>query len=86
MGLGMAYLKEITDTSYKSPDEIEEELQIPVLVSMPFLYTKTEKRDKRMKNMLMAVSVSAGFAMFAIGIVLAKERINIALDHFKTFF
>ena len=68
------------------PEEIEEDLQIPVLVSMPFLYTKTEKRDEKMKNTLMAVSVSAGFVFFVIGMTLAKEQLHIVLNYVRTFF
>ena len=67
-------MREMTDTSYKTPDEIEEDLQISVLASMPFIYTEKEQKDQRMRSRFKAVSVSAGFALLAVGIVKWRDR------------
>ena len=39
LGCGIAYLFEIMDTSFRNPEDVENELNIPILVSMPFRYT-----------------------------------------------
>jgi polysaccharide chain length determinant protein (PEP-CTERM system associated) len=36
LGCGLAYLVEAGDTSYKMPEDVEKELDLPVLVSLPF--------------------------------------------------
>jgi hypothetical protein len=75
---------EMMDTSYKTPEEMEEDLQIPVLVSMPFLYTDKEQKDQKMRSIFKAVSVSAGFALLAIGIVLGSKGMNRTFEYVKT--
>lgn len=84
IGGGAAYLAEIMDTSYKTPEEMEEELQIPVLVSMPFLHTESERKNQRRKQVLKAASVLVGFVLSAMGIVLATKGVNTTLDYLKT--
>ena len=84
LGGGLAYLVEMMDTSYKTPEEMEEDLQIPILVSMPFLYTDKEQKDKKMRSIFKAVSVSAGFALLAIGIVIVSKGANRTFEYVKT--
>ena len=35
-------MREMMDTSYRNPDEIEKELKLPILVSIPFRHTEQE--------------------------------------------
>jgi polysaccharide chain length determinant protein (PEP-CTERM system associated) len=86
LGGGLAYLLEMMDTSYRTPEEVEEELQIPVLVSMPMLYTDKEQRDKKMKRTLKAVYVSGGFALSVISIVLATKGVDKTFEYVKGLF
>ena len=75
LGLSLAYLTEILDSSYRKPEEIERELKIPVLMSIPVRYSVQEmKRIKRI-NFLKAASVSVGFVVSAAGIVLATKGV-----------
>jgi polysaccharide chain length determinant protein (PEP-CTERM system associated) len=85
LGGGLTYLREMVDTSYKTPEEIEEDLQIPVLVSMPFLYTEKEQKDQKMRTMLKAVSVSAGFALLAFGIIIGSKGASRTFEYVKSF-
>jgi polysaccharide chain length determinant protein (PEP-CTERM system associated) len=71
LGGGLAYLVEIRDTSYKTPEEVEKELQLPVLISMPIQYTKKELKRIKRKRVLAFTSVAVGFSLSAIGIVSA---------------
>jgi hypothetical protein len=76
LGLSLVYLAEIMDSSYRKPEEIEKELGIPVLMSMPVRYSAKEmKRQKRME-FLKAASVAVGFAASAAGVVLATQGVT----------
>jgi polysaccharide chain length determinant protein (PEP-CTERM system associated) len=85
LGGGLAYLKEMMDTSYMSPEELEEDVKIPVLASMPFIYTEREQRDRKVREILKVCSVSAAFLLFAIGVLLAREKLSLALESIRTF-
>ena len=58
LGGGLAYLMEMMDTSYKTPDEVEQELQMPVLVSIPIRFSKKKLRKRFMVEFLKASSVA----------------------------
>lgn len=81
LGGGLAYLVEAMDTSYKSPEDIEEELQVPVLVSMPIRYTEREVRAIQVRKIFAFASVTVGFALSAIGIVFAVKGVDTTLNH-----
>jgi polysaccharide chain length determinant protein (PEP-CTERM system associated) len=83
LGGGLAFLVETLDTSYKTPEEVEEELQLPVLVSIPIKRTEEELRKKRIKRAFAVASVVVGFALSAIGIVLAIKGVDATLGYAK---
>lgn len=68
LGCGLAYLLEMMDTSYKTPDEAGDDLQIPVLASIPLLVTEKEIAQKKHKEIFIGVCVTLGFfiAIFAL--------------------
>ncbi|MCD4717752.1 MAG: protein GumC, partial [Desulfobacterales bacterium] len=76
LGGGLAYLTEIMDTSYKTPDDVEKELDMPILVSIPFRYTDRELRLTKRKQRMAYASVGVGFVLSAIGIVLATKGLD----------
>jgi polysaccharide chain length determinant protein (PEP-CTERM system associated) len=80
LGGGLAYLAEIMDTSFKAPEEMEEELQLPVLVSMPIRHTQRELRRIKWKKILAFTSVAVGFVLSAVGIVLATKGVDKTLN------
>jgi hypothetical protein len=86
LGGGLAYLSEIMDTSYKAPEEVEEELKIQVLASMPFLYTERERKYEIRINRLKAACVYLGFVFSSVGIILAVKGVDKTLEYFKGFF
>jgi polysaccharide chain length determinant protein (PEP-CTERM system associated) len=85
LGCGLAYLMEMMDTSFKTPDEAETELKLPVLVSVPLYYTEQEVRIHKVREILKAGSVAVGFVVCAIGIVLATKGIGATINFAKTF-
>ena len=83
LGCGLAYLVEIMDTSYKTPEEVEKELQLPVLVSMPIRYTQRELKSIKRKKVLAFASVAVGFILSATGIVFAVKGVEATLNFLK---
>jgi polysaccharide chain length determinant protein (PEP-CTERM system associated) len=86
LGCGLAYLKEMMDTSYKTPEEVEKELQLPVLVTMPIRYTQRELKRIKWKKALAFASVAMGFTLSAVGIVLAIKGVDTTLSFVKSLF
>jgi polysaccharide chain length determinant protein (PEP-CTERM system associated) len=84
LGLGLAYLKEILDTSFKTPEEIEKELQMPVLASVPFIYTEKDRKKQKIKGIMTAASVTVGFIFSAVGIIFAIKGIDTTVNYVKT--
>ena len=78
LGGGLAFLIETMDTSFKIPEEVESELQLPVLVSMPIRYTVKELRRIKIKKVLALTSVTVVFLASAAGIVNRGRRTAVA--------
>jgi len=76
LGGGLAYLIETMDTSFKTPEEVEKELQLSVLVSMPIRYTVKELRIIKIKKVLAFTSVTVGFLASAAGIVFSIKGVD----------
>lgn len=83
LGGGLAYGVEFMDSSYRNPEELEKELQIPVLVSMPIRYTEGEIRSRKRRSLLVAFSVAAVFILSAVGIVIAVKGFEPTLQYVK---
>ena len=83
LGGGLAYLMEMMDTSYKTPDEVEKELKLPVLVSMPIRYTTKELIKRARIEFLKAASVSVCFVLSAIGIILYNKGVDNTISFLK---
>ena len=85
LGCGLAYMVEMMDTSYKDPQEVEKELQLPVLVSLPIRYSQKELNNQKVKGIIVASSVAVGFIFAAIVIVFAVKGVDTTLDYIKNF-
>ncbi|MDY6950013.1 MAG: XrtA system polysaccharide chain length determinant [Thermodesulfobacteriota bacterium] len=83
LGGGLAFLTEMMDTSYKTPEEVEKDLKLPVLVSMPIKYTEKEIKIKRLKRLLALVSVGLAFALSVTGIFLALKGVDASLAYLR---
>jgi polysaccharide chain length determinant protein (PEP-CTERM system associated) len=80
LGGGLGYLVEMMDTSYKSPEEVEKELNLPILVSMPIRYTNKELRHMRIRRVAAYVSVSVGFVAAVFAIVVSAKGLDKTLE------
>jgi polysaccharide chain length determinant protein (PEP-CTERM system associated) len=86
LGCSLAYLVEMMDTSYKTPDEVEKEIQLPVLVSFPSVLTEIELKNIKRKSILAYTGVSVGFLLSVIGILVVVKGVPGTIDFVKGFF
>jgi polysaccharide chain length determinant protein (PEP-CTERM system associated) len=80
LGSGLSYVVELRDTSFKTPEEVEKDLQLSVLVSMPIRYTERQLKSIKWKRAFAFASVAAGFILSAIGIVMATKGVDKTLN------
>ncbi len=83
LGGGLAYFVEMMDTSYRSPDEIQKELKLPILVSIPFRHTEKEIKARKRKEVLKAAGLAAGFAVSLVGIVVGTKGFSKTVQYIK---
>lgn len=74
---------EMMDTSYRSPDEIQKELKLPILVSIPYRHTELEIRGRKRKEILKAAGVAAGFAVSVVAIVVGTKGFSATVRYIK---
>jgi len=83
LGCGLAFFTETMDTSYKTPDDAENDLQLPVLVSLPIQHTERELKNLKRNNVLAFAAVVLGFILSVIGIIFATKGVDKTLDFAK---
>jgi hypothetical protein len=49
LGCGLAYLLEFLDSSYRRPDKVEEDFNIPVIATIPAIYSPKAIYKKRIE-------------------------------------
>lgn len=86
LGGGAAFLLETIATSYKTPEGAEKDLQLPVLVTLPFQRTKEEIRKVKRNNILAYGATAILFILSAIGIVVAAKGWDKTIDFMRSFF
>lgn len=86
LGGGLAFMMEAMDTSFKATDEIEDELQLPVLVSMPIRYSEKEEKRIKWKKAFAFTSVGLSFILSAIGLVLVTKGVDNTLEFVNKIF
>jgi polysaccharide chain length determinant protein (PEP-CTERM system associated) len=86
VGCCLAYLIEFMDTSYKSLLEIEKDLTIPVLITMPTIYSQAEVLKKKWRKILAIASISIGFVFCTVCIVIAVKGTAFTVNYLKIIF
>ena len=84
LGCGLAYLREIMDTSFRRPEEIEEVLQVPVLASLPFALNPRELRKIRTKKILTLLGVGLSFIIIAVLLIGSIKGIDATMELIKS--
>lgn len=86
LGCDVAYLLEMMDTSYKSPEEAGDDLKIPVLASIPLLVTENEIRVKKKKEIFTGIFVFFGFFVVAGFIIITLTGFDTTVGYIKGLF
>jgi hypothetical protein len=83
LGGGLAYLVEMMDKTYGDPEDLENDLKLPILIAMPIRHTSTELKRMKLKQVLTAASVAAVFAFSAVGLVLGIKGLDATILFIK---
>jgi len=84
IGGGLAYLVEMTDTSYRTPEDLETDIGVPVLLTMPMRYTEAEIARYKRRQVFAGISVGVGFVLCAILIIVAAWGVDYSLNYLKS--
>ncbi|MBN2034876.1 MAG: hypothetical protein JW836_16540 [Deltaproteobacteria bacterium] len=84
LGGGFGYLREILDTSFRSPEEAAKELNVPVLMTIPTQHTADSLRVQKRRSVLAAASVVTAFVLSAAGIVLFTKGVEATENFVKS--
>jgi polysaccharide chain length determinant protein (PEP-CTERM system associated) len=83
LGGGLAYLMEFVDEAYRTPEEVEEDLNVRVLANIPIRYTHEEEKRIRRKRVFAFATVGVGFILSAVGIVFAAKGVDPTLSQIR---
>jgi uncharacterized protein involved in exopolysaccharide biosynthesis len=83
VGCGLAYVREIMDTSFRRPEDIEDFLHVPVIASLPFTYNAKEIRSMKRKKILSVVAVGLSFIILAVLIVVSSKGVEGTIELIK---
>lgn len=86
LGFGIAYLIDMMDTSYRSPDDVEKGIQLPIMTTIPVILTNKESGIIKTKKIIAYASVSIGFILSVIGILVTVKGVPDTIDFVKGFF
>jgi polysaccharide chain length determinant protein (PEP-CTERM system associated) len=75
LGGGAVFLLEITDTSVRRLDKLEEEIGLPVLTTVPRIFDDGDHWKHRMKTMATAASLVVAFVLTATFAVMALHGV-----------
>jgi len=86
LGCGLAYLREMLDTSFRQPEDVEELLQIPIIASLPFTYNSKELKRLKRKKILTVVSVGLTFMLLGVMMVLYIKGVDSTINFIINIF
>jgi len=72
LGLGFIVLMEVKDSSFRTDDDVVGVLSLPVLATVPAIYTRAERRSMRKRNRLLAAA-GALMVLGAVGAALVYK-------------
>ena len=85
IGLGLIFLLEYLDTSFRSPKDIESGLGFSVLATIPLIYDKKYKRRQRMNQVFSVVSIMFSFILLSAFAVLSFVGVDQTMELLNRF-
>ena len=85
LGGGLAFLVDMMDTSYRRPEDLTLEFEMPVLITLPFRYSENEIKRRKRREILTLTSIALAFALSGFGIVFALKGFDPTMRYVKDF-
>ena len=85
IGLGLVFLLEYLDTSFRSPKDIESGLGFPVLATIPLIFDQKYKRRQRMNQVFSVVSIMLSFILLSAFAVLSFVGVDQTMELLNQF-
>lgn len=85
IGLGIIFLMDFFDTSYRRPDEIEEEMGLPVIGSVQRVLHPKDRILKKINFFMSILSVFIAFFLFMVFTLLTMKGVEKTLSIAKKF-
>jgi uncharacterized protein involved in exopolysaccharide biosynthesis len=85
IGLGLVFLREHLDTSFRNPKDIESILGLSVLATIPIIYNPKNIRRLRMNNILSVVSIMFSFILLSAFAVLSFVGVDQTMELLNQF-
>ena len=80
IGLGLVFLLEYLDTSFRSPKDIESGLGFSVLATIPLIFDQKYKRRQRMNQVFSVVSIMLSFILLSAFAVLSFVGVDQTME------
>jgi len=85
IGLGLVFLLEYLDTSFRSPKDIESDLGFPVLATIPLIFDQKYRRRQRMNQAFSVVSIMLSFILLSAFAVLSFVGVDQTMELLNRF-
>jgi polysaccharide chain length determinant protein (PEP-CTERM system associated) len=85
IGLGLVFLLEYLDTSFRSPRDIESNLGFSVLATIPLIYDQKYKRRQRLNQVFSVVSIMLSFILMSAFAVLSFVGVDQTMELLNLF-
>ena len=83
VGGGVVFLLEYFDNSFMLPEEIEKELDVAVLCTVPQIHDSKTKQKARIEKVAFCAFCALSMVMFAIFTLLTQKGVDQSLDLLK---
>jgi uncharacterized protein involved in exopolysaccharide biosynthesis len=80
IGLGLVFLLEYLDTSFRSPKDIESGVGFPVLATIPVIFNQKFKRRQRLNQVFSVVSIMLSFILLSVFAVLSFVGVDQTIE------
>jgi hypothetical protein len=85
IGLGLIFLLEYLDTSFRSPKDIESYLGFSVLATVPIIIDQKYKRRQRLNQVFSVVSIMFSFVLLSAFAVLTFVGVDQTMELLNQF-
>jgi len=80
IGLGLVFLLEYLDTSFRSPTDIESNIGFPVLATIPKIFDQKYRRRQRMNQIFSVASIMLSFILLSAFAVLSFVGVDQTIE------